>query len=184
SANGDNSELTFCRRFAGLLDILYDGADIVLDDGEHVCQATKSSIDLNRCLFDDTSLIPSYGRKIDLLLKSSGPKKIEPSSNEWKRASVTGVLKSKQLCKNIRTNACIIDHFHALVANVDEVISLDFVGNTGILFMVKKTKGKYFITKVMAKLVIPNSISQIGTLQPTLDALLRMKVKKPFFFFV
>ncbi|KAG0735134.1 hypothetical protein G6F23_011810 [Rhizopus arrhizus] len=109
STYDDESELTLYRRFAALLDILFDSSDIIMIDGESVSKATKAAIDLNKTIFTLGEQSPSYGRKIDLILKhSNGKKRVEVSSNEWKRMGVVADLKIKQQCKNLRTNACIL----------------------------------------------------------------------------
>lgn len=88
SKKGDESELTLYRRFAAILELVFDCTDVVLVDGEHSCEATKNVAQLNKAIFNPMQNAPAYGKKIDLMLSYDGNTKIELSSNEWKRSKV------------------------------------------------------------------------------------------------
>ncbi|KAI9322544.1 hypothetical protein BX666DRAFT_1896008 [Dichotomocladium elegans] len=95
----DISEITYYRRFASVLDLLFDETDIIMSDGEHVSAATKDGIDMNKALFNHSDTSYTYGRKIDLILSYDGKEEIQISMNEWKRSSVQTDLKIKQRAK-------------------------------------------------------------------------------------
>ncbi|KAI7873746.1 uncharacterized protein EV154DRAFT_430620 [Mucor mucedo] len=79
-------EITFYRRFASLLDSLFNNCEIKMADGETGCESSKKHIEVNKRLFNTDDNSPSYPRKIDLLLKYDDRRNIELCSNEWKRA--------------------------------------------------------------------------------------------------
>ncbi|KAG0177838.1 hypothetical protein DFQ28_005487 [Apophysomyces sp. BC1034] len=98
STYDDESELALYRRFAALLDILFDSSDIIMVDGEPASKATKVVIDLNKMIFALGDQSPSYGRKIDLILKhSNGKKRVEVSSNEWKHMGIGADVKKEHI---------------------------------------------------------------------------------------
>ncbi|RCH79635.1 hypothetical protein CU098_002060 [Rhizopus stolonifer] len=50
-SSANNSELTFYRRFAELLDILFNGTDVKIADGETGSKSSKTAIEINKALF-------------------------------------------------------------------------------------------------------------------------------------
>jgi hypothetical protein len=111
------------------------------------------------------------------LKHSNGKKRVEVSSNEWKRMGVGADLKIKQQCKNLRTNACILHQLNVSChSNLTEVLAMDFIGNIGYLYMIKKGQNQCLVAKVFATLLIPHNVTNLATLKPTLDAMFRMKV--------
>ncbi|KAG0174483.1 hypothetical protein DFQ30_004327 [Apophysomyces sp. BC1015] len=181
SVNDNESELTFCRRFAALLDILLDASDIIMVDGEYTSEATKVAIDFNKTIFDLGDQSATFGRKINLIFKyGRGKQRVEISSNEWKRACVSDDVKTKQQCKNLRTNACILQQLSSTYPHdFNELVAMDFIGDIGYLCMLKKTKDDYYVAKIISKLLIPHNIANIALLKPTLDVMFRMKVTPP-----
>ncbi|KAG1164713.1 hypothetical protein G6F37_000054 [Rhizopus arrhizus] len=137
STYDDEFEVTLYRRFTALLNVLFDLSDIIMVDGESVSKATKAAIDLNKTIFTLSEQSPSYGWKIDLILKYfNGKKGVEVSSNEWKHMGVGADLKIKQQCKNLRTNACILHQLNVNChSNFTEVLAMDFIGNIGYLYL-------------------------------------------------
>ncbi|KAG0764254.1 hypothetical protein G6F57_001535 [Rhizopus arrhizus] len=103
-----DSELTFYRRFAELLDILFNGTDIKIADGETGSKSSKTAIEINKALFHTSDTSPTYPRKIDLLLKPNEFTTVELSSSEWKKSSVSEAIILKQQTKNLKTNTCIL----------------------------------------------------------------------------
>ncbi|EIE76517.1 hypothetical protein RO3G_01224 [Rhizopus delemar RA 99-880] len=179
SSNQDESETTVYRRFAALLDILLDSSNIKLIDGESTSEATKASIDLNRSIFGLGEQSHSFGRRIDLMLGIKHKKqRVEISSNEFKKTIASKDVVLKQQCKNLRTNACIIQQIIAKYKINTSVMVMDFVGSFGCLYMIKKTEEQFYIAKPVAKLAIPYNIDQLGGLEQTLSALFQMRPPK------
>ncbi|KAI9358823.1 hypothetical protein BD770DRAFT_455357 [Pilaira anomala] len=54
-------------------------------------------------------------------------------------------------------------------------MAMDFVGNCGCLYMMKKTQEQVFIAKLVARLAIPYHVDHLSALKPTLNALFQMK---------
>ncbi|KAI9354498.1 hypothetical protein BD770DRAFT_134655 [Pilaira anomala] len=122
---GDEQELTFFRRFASIMDVMFKGSEIILSDGETGCQSSRIAIETNKCVFASEDATTTYSRKIDLLLKYDEKKPIELSSNEWKKSKVTNDLKLKQQSKNMRVNACIINNLQGAYGEAHSVLALD-----------------------------------------------------------
>jgi hypothetical protein len=98
---------------------------------------------MNRSTFGLGEQSSSYGRRIDLMLGvSHGKKRVETSSNVWKRNVVSQEVAQKQQYKNLRTNACIIQQIMTRYKINTSVMAMDFVGNYGCLYMMKKLKNK------------------------------------------
>lgn len=145
--------------------------------GESTSDATKVSLEINKYLFGLGDQVSTYGRKIDLLFGLDHSKKrIEVSSNEWKRDLVSQDIINKQQCKNLRTNACIINQIWSRYKVDTQVIAMDFVGNSGHLYVMKKTEEGVFIAKPIQTLIIPQQIDHIKTLKSTLNSMFQMKV--------
>ncbi|CAO3588296.1 unnamed protein product [Absidia cylindrospora] len=179
SRNGDDSELTIYRRLAALLDILFDGTAVIMFDGEHACEATKLSIDFNKAVFCPFDKSNTYGRKIDLLLKSGQGMKqcVELAANEWKRGDVRQDLKIYQQSKNLRSNASILQQLLTTCdPHPDHVIVMDFIGNFGYLYMLKHNQltGCY-VSQVLSPLIIPSHIDGLNSFKVTLDYFFKMQ---------
>lgn len=94
---------------------------------------------MNRSIFGLGEQSSSYGRRIDLMLGVSyGKKRVEISSNEWKRNVVSQEVVQKQQCKNLRTNAYIIQQMMKRYKINTSVMAMDFVRHCGCLYMIKK----------------------------------------------
>ncbi|CAO3700471.1 unnamed protein product [Rhizopus stolonifer] len=83
---GDEQELTFYRRFASIMDVMFKGSEVILSDGVTGCQSSRIAIEANKCVFAGEDTSPTYSRKIDLLLKYDEKKAIDLCSNEWKKS--------------------------------------------------------------------------------------------------
>lgn len=133
---------------------------------------------MNKSIFGLGEQSNSYGRRIDLILGvSHGRKRVEISSNEWKRSLVSQEIVDKQQCKNLRTNACIIQQLMTKYKIDTPVMAMDFVGNCGCLYMMKRTKDQIYISKPIARLAIPYHVDHMNVLKGTLSAMFQMKVK-------
>ncbi|KAG1165827.1 hypothetical protein G6F46_012808 [Rhizopus delemar] len=144
--------------------------------GENANEATKTSIDVNRSIFGLREQSNSFGRRMNLMLGIKyGKKRLEISSNEFKRSIASKDVVQKQQCKNLRTNSCIIQQIVTRYKINTSVMAMDFVGCFGCLYMLKKTEEQFYIAKLMAKLAIPYHFNQLGALKPTLNVLFQMK---------
>ncbi|CAO3614642.1 unnamed protein product [Mucor hiemalis] len=141
---GDEQELTFYRRFASILDVMFKGSEVILSDGETGCQSSRIAIEANKCVFAGEDISPTYSRKIDLLLKYDEKKAIDLCSNEWKKCKVTNDIKLKQQSKNMRVNACIINNLRATYGEFHSVLALDVIGLNGYMYKLTNVDN-YFI---------------------------------------
>ncbi|KAI8394333.1 uncharacterized protein BYT42DRAFT_41056 [Radiomyces spectabilis] len=128
-----SSEQTCYRRFAMLLDILFSGTDIVIKDGETVCEAIKDAMELSMYGQDD----PTFGRKIDMLLTLEGSCE-ELSSNEWKSLK-TDNQRFIQQSKNIRTNCAILNKLQIDMDDAEQVLAMDMTGDVGYIYRLQRT---------------------------------------------
>ncbi|KAI7890395.1 uncharacterized protein EV154DRAFT_422043, partial [Mucor mucedo] len=125
------SEMTWHRKMASILNVIFRNADIVLHNGETSCQATKHSRNINSRLCEDAdNKKPLMGRKIDLLLNSVS---VDISSSEWKKANVSAATGEQQQAKNCRTNSAILHQLLDLpikTINLQEtfVVGMDWIG--------------------------------------------------------
>ncbi|KAI9262601.1 hypothetical protein EDC94DRAFT_584590 [Helicostylum pulchrum] len=86
----DEKELTYYTRFRSIM----EGSGVTLADG---CSNSRITIEKNKYGFSGEDTLPSYSRKIDLLLKYYEKKDIHLCSNKWKKAKD---LKLKQHFQN------------------------------------------------------------------------------------
>ncbi|KAG0186017.1 hypothetical protein DFQ28_008443 [Apophysomyces sp. BC1034] len=164
------SEMTFYRKFAQVLDIVLRDSRLDINDGEHVCKASKAIADRNK-RFDSTKKnSTTFGRRIDLMLTSKG---IEFSTNEWKRNKVSLSTSLKQQSKNIRLNKGILTSFfeNPIPRHLhDQVfcIGMDWTGCVGYMFYVKKYQDAY-IAKTVTTLEFPTEFEDIAEFLHTLN---------------
>lgn len=132
SKEQNEQEITFYRRFASLLDVLFNGSEIKLADGETACERSRKPIEVNKHLFNVDDVSPSCSRKIDMILKYDDNKNVELCSNEWKRMKVSSDLKIKQQSKNLRVNAAIINNLQAEYGpSFNTILAMDVIGSKG-----------------------------------------------------
>ncbi|KAI9265465.1 hypothetical protein EDC94DRAFT_669313 [Helicostylum pulchrum] len=176
---GDEQELTFYRRFASIMDVMFKGSEVILSDGETGCQSSRIAIEANKCVFAGEDTSPTYSRKIDLLLKYDEKKVIDLCSNERKKSKVTNDLKLKQQSKNMRVNACIINNLQGTYGGSHSVLALDVIGLNGYMYKLTKVDN-YFITTSFCAIVIPRCFSDIDSFEEVLVSLFYFKhlVKK------
>ncbi|KAG1137175.1 hypothetical protein G6F37_011420 [Rhizopus arrhizus] len=169
------SELTFYRRFAELLDLLFNGTDIKIADGETGSKSSKTTIEINKALFHTSNTSPTYPRKIDLLLKLNESTTVELSSSEWKKSSVSEAIILKQQTKNLKTNACILSTLHSLYGSqFKDVLAMDWIGNVGYLYRIEKDD-QVFIASQIDSLIIPENVETFGLFKNTLKNLFKLK---------
>jgi hypothetical protein len=170
-----DSELTFYRRFAELLDILFNGTDVKIADGETGSKSSKTAIEINKALFHTSDTSPTYPRKIDLLLKLNESTTVELSSSEWKKSSVSEAIILKQQTKNLKTNTCILSTLRSLYGSqFKDVLAMDWVGNVGYLYRIEKGD-QVFIASQIDSLIIPENVETFGLFKNTLKNLFKLK---------
>ncbi|KAG1165094.1 hypothetical protein G6F46_001214 [Rhizopus delemar] len=101
SKDENEQEMTFYRRFASLLDVLFGASEIRMADGDTACSSSRVCTETNKRLFNVDDPTPAYSRKIDLLLKYDENISVELCSNEWKKLKVSHDLMIKQQSKNL-----------------------------------------------------------------------------------
>ncbi|KAG0760925.1 hypothetical protein G6F62_000371 [Rhizopus arrhizus] len=78
------------------------------------------------------------------------------------------------------------DQWDQELAQKNKVLAMDFIGNIGYLYMIKKGQNQCFVAKMIATLLIPHNVTNLATLKPILDAMFLMKPcsknvsKKPY----
>ncbi|KAG2219204.1 hypothetical protein INT45_013070, partial [Circinella minor] len=174
SKYGDEQELTFYRRFASIMDVLFKGSEIILSDGETACQSPRIAIEANKCIFAGEDTSPTYSRKIDLLLKYDEKKAIDLCSNEWKKSKVTNDLKIKQQSKNMRVNASIINNLQGTYGGSHSVLALDVIGLNGYMYKLTKADN-YFIATSFRTIIIPRCFSGFNHFEDVLVSLFYFK---------
>ncbi|KAL1930858.1 hypothetical protein VTP01DRAFT_9995 [Rhizomucor pusillus] len=168
----DASEVTFYRRFAMLLDVVFGDLSIKMIDGENVSNATKLAREHNLGTYgyDATS---SFGRRIDLMLKLKDST-IELSSNEWKSKRTRHMLK-KQQSKNIRSNCAILNKlFITSKMSINQTKAVDVVGSTGYLYLLQ-LKDDLYVSSVLARIFLPMEIDHLRQFKSTIKALFMWK---------
>lgn len=109
----NGSEMTSYRRFAYIFDILFRKTAIKCLDGEIASDTTKG-VKLYNEAITNTTFTDTRGKKIDLLVKYGSSDGVELSSNEFKVARPSPLIALQQQCKNLRTNAAILNNLQAL----------------------------------------------------------------------
>lgn len=84
----DESEATFYRWLASILNTLLADTGVILADGETILQSSKEAIIVNKVIFHTSDMSQAYGRKIGMILKCSSIVKVDISGNERKRAMI------------------------------------------------------------------------------------------------
>lgn len=182
SEKRDESEATFYRRFASILDTLLADTGVILADGETSLQSSKVAIAMNKAIFHTSDMSQAYGRKIDMILKCSSNVKVDISSNEWKRAMISKSIKLHQQSKNLRLNTYNLFSLNTKFG-MKFTVAMDFVGNSGYLYLLRLVDDgpgldDYIaVAHLVTVLVIPTTIESLGTVKDTLRGLLTLKVR-------
>jgi hypothetical protein len=170
-----SSELTFYRRFSGLLDPLFMNSNILLADGEAGCKSTKEPIQRNKDLFNVNDPSHTYPRKIDLLLRLDDTTEVDMCTNEWKKSNVSEAVKLKQQTKNLQVNACIISNLRKQFGTrVKSTLVSDLVGNTGYMYCIEATDEVY-VADMVGIILIPEDPETFPLFKDTLNLLFGMK---------
>lgn len=167
------SELTWYRKLAHILDILFRKSGISLKNGELCCDATKVARNENRLLCEDENDKKTLlGRKIKLLLNAVC---LDLSSSKWKKDGVAVSLGEQQQIKNERMNSAILKQLLKLSIDPDimsncYVLAMDWIGVCGYLFTVKKFNDVH-VAHHVGDLFLPALSSSFRDFQATLDLL-------------
>ncbi|KAI9478244.1 MAG: hypothetical protein EXX96DRAFT_619180 [Benjaminiella poitrasii] len=123
-------EVTFYRRTASLLDVPFKNTDLMLTE-ETSSYASKTALEMNKCIFSnaDSPITTIYSHKIGILLEYDRDERVELSSNEWKRASISPSIALSQQISYLKANATMINKnqsvysstFNRSLANYDDV---------------------------------------------------------------
>ncbi|KAG0174681.1 hypothetical protein DFQ29_007405, partial [Apophysomyces sp. BC1021] len=175
SDDENEQEITYYRRAASLLDILFKGTDIMLTDGETASYSSKIALEMNKCLFNNVDASSTYPRKIDLLLEYDRKEKVELSSNEWKKARVSANIALSQQIRNLKVNATIINKNQSVYSStLNRSLVMDFVGCSGYLYILEKLDD-VFVAKTIGLLVLPKEFAILPIFKNTLKYFFMLK---------
>lgn len=163
------SENTYLRKFADIVDVLFQKTNLFIKDGENVCEASKRMQIINE---GDTT----YGRRLDLIvLCEQGAKDMELCSLEFKKGDASFNLLFYQQCKNLRINACILNDIHLMTLDNDITITyMDFSGRNGYISQIFKVND-YFVAHEVGKVVMIKSALELEILRDTTINLFKWK---------
>lgn len=159
-------ENTYLRKFADIVDTLFKKTNLVIKDGENVCEASKRMQIINE---GDVT----YGRRLDLIVASEQDcRDIELCSLEFKKGDASYTTLLYQQSKNIRINACILNEIHLLTLEENISIAyLDFSGRNAYISQIFKMNDQYVAHEV-GKLIVIKSLLELEILLETMFSLL------------
>lgn len=122
------SENMYLRKFAELMDILFeDEDDVAMYDGETISQASQYIKILNEDEMDS-------GRRIDVLSKTKyNETVVELCSTEFKKLTASTTVCNQQQSKNIRINSAIAYNIHNITKKELAVEYMDWKGRIGYM---------------------------------------------------
>ncbi|ORZ04107.1 hypothetical protein BCR42DRAFT_199860 [Absidia repens] len=177
----DESELTLYRRFGSILDILLRHTKIYLADGETISEASSRTMRYNECIYGHSRTTTTttnnvFGRRIDLIIKSSKEKSIELCTNEWKRQQADANLAIHQQNKNIRLNCAILSHLQSLKypSKVPFTVAMDWLGTVGYMYILVDVEGT-FVARNIGQVIMPRTLLNLKEFKRTLDLLFALK---------
>ncbi|CAO3669998.1 unnamed protein product [Rhizopus stolonifer] len=167
------SELTYLRKFEGLLEVIMDDTELMLSDGESVCISTRDSL---RSMLEESENT-EYGRRIDLLVRCAHSETtVELCSIEFKREDANKSLVIHQQSKNSRVNSCILSSINSLTKDpTNQILAFDFAGNNGYMIQIYRYKDVLISQKING-LHIPTHILELDHLRSTLKHLYLWKL--------
>ncbi|KAG2229087.1 hypothetical protein INT48_005356 [Thamnidium elegans] len=117
-----------------------------------------------------------YGRRIDLLIKSTNSEEqCDLCSNEFKKSNVTTNIKLHQQSKNMRINACITNDINLLLCTTDtETVYFDFEGRNGYLINLF-TYQSCFVAYKVGSFNIPKRLVDLDKFRSSLITLFNWK---------
>ncbi|KAI8374346.1 uncharacterized protein BYT42DRAFT_400766 [Radiomyces spectabilis] len=154
------------------MDCLFRGTKVKCVDRELASEATKAVKMYKEAILNITSA-DTRGKKIDLLIKYGSTQGVEISSNEFKSPQPTPIAALQQQCKNLRTNAAILNIIRSLDPRKSSthVAAVDWLGSVGYLYLMADIDGLYYAQKV-GILSLPRSLHDVPDFRSTLDSTL------------
>lgn len=165
------SENTYLRKFAEITDTLFKKTNLIIKDGETVCEASKRMQIINEC--DVT-----FGRRLDLIVTSEqdDERDIELCSLEFKKGDASYITLLCQQSKNLRINACILNEIHLLTLEENISIAyLDFSGRNAYISQLFKMNNQ-FVAHEVGRVVIIKSLLELEKLRETMLNLMKWKI--------
>ncbi|KAI7853878.1 hypothetical protein BDC45DRAFT_536172 [Circinella umbellata] len=136
-------ETTYYRRFAILLDFVFEGLKIELKDGEAVSEATQIAMEQND--YDE----------LDVLINIQDST-ISLDSNEWK-SKKTQNIKIKHQSKNRRSNCEILNSLYIISNGLTySILAMDGIGMVSYLHL-QKLKEDTYVTTLMGSVLLPST---------------------------
>ncbi|GAA5817580.1 hypothetical protein MFLAVUS_011128 [Mucor flavus] len=177
----DDSEMSSYRHFAKILDYLFTGTDLKLLDGEPSCLSVKEEMIANYALYPTSvskehTFSMSSAKKIDAIVTTNIQKnRVELSTKEWKKSSVSSVVAVKQQSKNLRSNLSILNQLKSKYEiQTKNILAMDFVGYTGYMYNLVEKEGVY-VPNLVTELILPTQKSEIKHVFRTINALFILK---------
>ncbi|KAI7858797.1 hypothetical protein BDC45DRAFT_433195, partial [Circinella umbellata] len=135
-SEGNESELDCMEDCYTIMKIVLRGPQYKFQLGEQACVESKAVRERNEKDYSKGGVFSTthniMGRKVDLLVASHDQ---NISSCEWKADNVTPSTIRKQECKNVRTNACILESLLKLPFDPEDfdpksfhIMYMDWVG--------------------------------------------------------
>jgi hypothetical protein len=183
----DNAaENTYNRKFTELMEVLFCGTSITVDDGEKVCAATaderygneirgsSSSTMASTTTANNTNNTGNRGHKIDLIVRGIR-NKVDYSCNEWKTKGTSDATNTQQQAKNIKVNCCLLKCINNVLGNDSaEIFCMDWVGGFGYLYHVKMV-GEVFVIKHTIDLMMPLQAEVLNLFATTIKTMFSWK---------
>ncbi|KAG0757608.1 hypothetical protein G6F62_007207 [Rhizopus arrhizus] len=169
---GSYSENMYLRKFAELMDILFeDENDVAIYDGETISQASQYMQILN----DDET---DSGRRMDMLSKTKyNDTVIEICSTEFKRLTASTTISNRQQSKNIRINSAIACNIHNITKKELDIEYMDWRGRIGYMAQLFFFQG-VVVAHQIDSLYIPKLLLELDNFRSTLKRLYTWKEKK------
>ncbi|KAG1457229.1 hypothetical protein G6F46_007358 [Rhizopus delemar] len=169
---GSYSENMYLRKFAELMDILFeDENDVAIYDGETISQASQYMKILNEDEADS-------GRRIDMLSKTKyNDTVIEVCSTEFKRLTASTTICNRQQSKNIRINSAIAYNIHNITKKELAIEYMDWRGRIGYMVQLFFFQG-VVVAHQVDSLYIPKLLLELDNFRSTLKRLYTWKEKK------
>ncbi|ORX58032.1 hypothetical protein DM01DRAFT_1283380, partial [Hesseltinella vesiculosa] len=145
--------------------------------GEVASYSTRKTREFNNAVFGNNDE-RSVGRKIDILMKqgSHDPRALELCSIEMKKSGIGPASVVEQQCKNLRTNATILNNLQSLDPRhkAPYIVGLDWIGSTGNLFALVDLDGIFF-AKTIGILHLPKALTDFKCTKDALELIFCFK---------
>ncbi|KAG1052339.1 hypothetical protein G6F43_005512 [Rhizopus delemar] len=168
---GSYSENMYLRKFAELMDILFeDENNVAIYDGETISKASEYMKILNE---DE----PDSGRRMGMLSKTKyNDTVIEVCSTEFKRLTASTTICNQQQSRNIRINSAIAYNIHNITKKELAIEYMDWRGRIGYMAQLFFFQG--VVVAHLDSLYIPKLLLELDNFRTTLKRLYAWKEKK------